>query len=73
MVATKYLYISKSPHQYNKITTRLTSTKASCKKNEICIKLNIDIDAEIFSDHLPVATLEIPKDLRQNINLRIDK
>lgn len=71
MQATKYLYISKST-QYGKINTRMTSTKASCKKNEICIKLNINIDADIFSDSVPSVTLDVPKDFRQNLNLRID-
>lgn len=71
MLINKYLYLSKSK-QYGKINTRLTSTKAGSKKNEICIKLNINIDTEVFDELLPAVTLEIPKGYRKNINLRID-
>jgi hypothetical protein len=70
MIVNKYLYISKSK-QYGKVGTRLSSTKIAAHKDEICIKLNIDIDTAVFEDLLPTVTLEIPKTYRRTINLRI--
>lgn len=72
MIINKYLYISKS-RQYGKVNTRLTSTKAACNKNEICIKLNLDIDNTVFDELLPTVTLEIPKTYRKTINLRAEQ
>jgi len=71
MKINKYLYISKGK-QYCNINTRLTSSKTACKKNEICIKLNLEIDSSIFDELIPSVTLEIPKTLKKTINLRAE-
>lgn len=71
MITTKYLYVSQSK-QYGKLTTRMTSTKGNVKKNEICLKLNIDVPKEAFIDSTPQVDIEIPNDYKKRtINLRV--
>ncbi|MCK9428958.1 MAG: hypothetical protein M0R17_02970 [Candidatus Omnitrophica bacterium] len=70
---TKYLYLSKSTKRYSgSISARISSNKNEIKKNEICLKLDLDIDTDVFSDSIPSIKLDIPKDYKaRNINLRI--
>jgi hypothetical protein len=50
----------------------MTSTKGNVKKNEICLKLNIDVPKEAFIDSTPQVDIEIPKDYKKRtINLRM--
>lgn len=71
MQTTKYLYLSKSK-QWGKVNARISATKQATKKNEICIKLELDIPKEAFEDSIPTATVNIPKDYkRRKINLRL--
>ena len=71
MITTKYLYLSKG-RNYGKIQARISANKSDCKKQEICIKLNLDVDDKAFTESLPVATITVPKDFKNhNINLRM--
>ena len=73
MIIQKYLYISKPKNSYShKTQARISSNKGSTKKDEICIKLNLEIDPKVFDDIITSVSFEIPNTHKKVVNLRID-
>jgi hypothetical protein len=54
---TKYLYLQRKT-RYSKIGARVSSNKGEIRKNEICLKLDLDLDEEVFTDSIPTVTLD---------------
>ena len=70
-VVTKYLYLSRNK-DFGKITARISSNKNEIQKSEICLKLNLNIDTDVFLDTVPAVTIDVPKDYKsRTLNLRI--
>lgn len=72
MNVIKYLYLSKTKNYSNKVSARISSNKNEIKKNEICLKLELDIDQKVFEEYTPTVKLDIPVDYKsRSFNLRL--
>lgn len=72
MNVTKYLYLSKANRYSSKVSARISSKKNEIKKNEICIRLDLDIDSKVFEDSTSSVKIDIPTNYKsRNINLRV--